>query len=85
MSKTALRYAARLLPGIALVTLAVPANAQVVNASYSSMSKSEAILGGAPSALAAIRAQQSGQPAAAPNRAIAPASPGALSRPAVMP
>ena len=85
MSKTALRFAARLLPGIALATLAVPANAQVVNASYSSMSKSEAILGGAPSALAAIRAQQSGQPATALNRAIAPASPGALYRPAVMP
>jgi len=85
MSKTALRFAARLLPGIALATLAVPTNAQVVNASYSSMSKSEAILGGAPSALATIRAQQSGQPATALNRAIAPASPGALYRPAVMP
>lgn len=85
MSKTALRFAARLLPGIALVALAVPANAQVVDASYRSMSKSDAILGGAPSALAAIRAQQSGQPVATLNRAIAPASPGALYRPAVMP
>lgn len=85
MSKTALRFATCLLPGIALAALAVPANAQVVNASYRSMSKSDAILGGAPSALAAIRAQQSGQPAATLNRAIAPASPGALYRPAVMP
>ena len=85
MSKIALRFAACLLPGIALAALAVPANAQVVNASYPSMSKSDAILGGAPSALAAIRAQQSGQPAASSNRAIAPASPGALYRPAVMP
>ena len=85
MSKNALRFAARLLPGIAVATLALPANAQVVNGSYSSTSKSDAILGGAPSALAAIRAQQSGQHSAALNRAIAPASPGALYRPAVMP
>jgi len=85
MSNTALRFAARLLPGIALASLAIPANAQVVDASYHSASKSDAILGGAPSALAAIRAQQSGQPAAALTRAIAPASPGALYRPAVIP
>ena len=85
MSKTALRFAVRLLPGIALASLAIPANAQVVDASYHSASKSDAILGGAPSALAAIRAQQSGQRAAALARAIAPASPGALYRPAVIP
>lgn len=85
MSKTALRFAVRLLPGIALASLAIPANAQVVDASYRSASKTDAILGGAPSALAAIRAQQSGRPAAALARAIAPASPGALYRPAVIP
>lgn len=85
MSKTALRFASRLLPAAAVAVMAVPAEAQVVSASYRSMSKSEAILGGAPSALAAIRAQQSGQPPAAFNRAIAPASPGSLYRRAVMP
>ena len=85
MSKTALRLVNCLLPGIALAVAATPASAQVVNASYRSMSKSDAILGGAPSALAAIRSQQAGQPAATFNRAIAPASPGALFRPAVMP
>ena len=85
MKTTALRLINCLLPGIALAVAAAPANAQVINASYRSMSKSDAILGGAPSALAAIRSQQSGQPAATFNRAIAPASPGALFRPAVMP
>ncbi len=47
---------------VALATgfAAVPANAEIVSASYRSMSKSEAILGGAPSALAAITASQSG-------------------------
>ena len=84
MRNTALRFACRLLPGIALVALAVPTNAQIVNASYRSMSKSEAILG-APSALAAIHAQQSGQPLAAVRQAVAPSSPGQYYRRAVAP
>jgi predicted transglutaminase-like cysteine proteinase len=84
MSKTALRFACQLLPGIALIALAAPASAQVVSASYRSMSKSEAILGGAPSALAAIHAQQSGQPAATLRQAVAPSSPGNLYRRAVV-
>jgi predicted transglutaminase-like cysteine proteinase len=82
MRNTARRIARHLLPGIALVALAVPANAQIANASYRSMSKSEAILGGAPSALAAISAQQSGQPFAAPT--VAPSSPGNFYRRAVV-
>ena len=84
MSKTALRLAFRLLPAVAMAAMAVPVSAQVVSASYRSMSKSEAILG-APSALAAIRAQQGGEPASPFARAIAPASPGALYRPAIVP
>ena len=63
----------------------MPANAQIVNASYRSMSKSEAILGGAPSALAAIHAQQSGQPLASMRQAVAPSSPGQYYRRAVVP
>ena len=49
--KNAARFARRILPGLALAALAVPAQAQVVSGSYRSMSKTEAILGGAPSAL----------------------------------
>jgi len=82
MRNNALRFACRLLPGIALAALAMPANAQIVNASYRSMSKTEAILGGAPSALAAIHAQQSGQPVA--TQAVAPSSPGNFYRRAVV-
>ena len=51
-----------MLPGMAVAALAFPAQAQVVSASYRSASKTEAILGGAPSALAAITAQQGGRP-----------------------
>jgi predicted transglutaminase-like cysteine proteinase len=57
------KFAAHLLqalPALALVALAAPVNAQVVSASYRPSSKTEAILG-APSALAAITAQQEGQ------------------------
>lgn len=61
MRKAAL-FTRRLLPGLAVAALAVPAQAQVVNATYRSMPKTEAILGGAPSALAAITAQQGGRP-----------------------
>ncbi len=82
--KTAVRLATALLPGFALTVAAAPATAQVVNASYRSMSKTEAILGGAPSALAAINARQSGQPLPATRRAISPAGSGAPYRPAVM-
>jgi predicted transglutaminase-like cysteine proteinase len=56
------RFARRILPGLAIAALAVPAQAQVANASYRSMTKTEAILGGA-SALAAITTQQGGRPA----------------------
>ena len=42
--------------------VAFPAQAQVVGESYRSVSKTEAILGGSPSALAAITAQQGGRP-----------------------
>jgi predicted transglutaminase-like cysteine proteinase len=56
------RYSRQLLAGLAFAALAVPAHAQVVSGSYRSMTKTEAILGGAPSALAAITAQQGGRP-----------------------
>src|SRR5215510_8803069 len=56
------RFARCILPGLALVALAAPAHAQVVSGSYRSMTKTEAILGGAPSALAAITSQQGGRP-----------------------
>ena len=60
MKPALLRYA-YILPALALAAVAVPAQAQVVSASYRGISKSEAILGGAPSALAAITARQDGQ------------------------
>ena len=51
--------------------LAMPAHAQVVSAAYRGSSKTDAILGGAPSALAALTARQEGRteiiPAAAPS------------------
>jgi predicted transglutaminase-like cysteine proteinase len=58
----AARFARRTLLGLALAALAAPAQAQVVSGSYRSMTKTEAILGGAPSALAAITAQQGDRP-----------------------
>jgi predicted transglutaminase-like cysteine proteinase len=79
MKNAAARFAP-LLSALALATFAVPADAQVVNASYRSMSKSEAILG-APSALAAIAAQQSGRTAYV--SAAAPINQGAYFQPAV--
>jgi predicted transglutaminase-like cysteine proteinase len=81
MQKNVARFARRILPGLVLGALAIPAQAQVVNASYRPMSKTEAILGGAPSALAAIAAQQGGRPAYA--TAAAPLSHGAYFRPAI--
>lgn len=81
------RSVSRLLSAALLAAAAFPAaaNAQIMPA-YQPSSKTEAILGGQPSALAAIMARQSGQaiPAAAP-ASVSPASPGALFRPAVMP
>ena len=76
------RFARRILPGLAVVALAVPAQAQVVNGSYRSMTKTEAILGGAPSALAAITSQQGGRPLYSSH--VEPAGRGAPIRPAVM-
>ena len=60
MKNAALRFAS-LLPALAISAIAMPATAQVVSAGYRS-TKTEAILGGAPSALAAITAQQGGRP-----------------------
>ncbi|MEO6114245.1 MAG: transglutaminase-like cysteine peptidase [Sphingomicrobium sp.] len=85
MEKTATRIVRCLLAGFAMVAGQSAADAQVVNASYRPMSKSEAILGGAPSAMEALLAQQSGRPLAPRvNQAIAPASPGALYRQAIV-
>lgn len=61
MQKNVARFARRFLPGLILGTLAIQAQAQIANISFSPMSKTEAILGGAPSALSAIAAQQSGR------------------------
>jgi len=77
MKKIAARFAACVIPAIALAAMAVPAGAQVVDASFRPSSKTEAILGGAPSALAAITAMQSGR------AALAPASAGSYFRPAI--
>lgn len=82
--------ARRLCVAIALASTAVPAAAQVAPA-YANFSKTDAILGGAPSALAAIMAQQSGKavqaplPAAHPAVSLSPDSRGAEFRPAVFP
>lgn len=57
MKTVALRFA-HILPALAAAAFALPAQAQVVSAAYRGVSKSEAILGGAPSALAAITASQ---------------------------
>ena len=59
---SAANLARYILPGLTLVALAVPAQAQVVGPVNRSFTKTEAILGGAPSALAAITAQQGGRP-----------------------
>lgn len=60
MSKAATR-SVRIAAILASAAVALPAHAQVVSAAYRPMSKSEAILGGAPSALAAITAAQGGR------------------------
>ena len=75
---------------LALAATSAPAAAQVAPA-YASYSKSDAILGGRPSALAAILAQQSGTPAVTAtsygqsSTGISPDSRGMTVRPAVMP
>ena len=84
MEKSAQRLVRSLLAGFAMVAMPLVANAQVVDASYRPMSKSEAILG-APSAMEALMAQQSGMPIAVrPTQAVAPASHGSLYRPAIL-
>ena len=45
-----------------MATAALPAHGQVASGSYRSMTKTDAILGGSPSALAAITSQQGGRP-----------------------
>ena len=59
--KTAALRSVCILPALAVAAITLPAQAQVVSAGYQGVSKSEAILGGAPSALAAITARQDGQ------------------------
>jgi predicted transglutaminase-like cysteine proteinase len=61
MQFAALRFA-RVAAALAMATAALPAGAQVASGSYRSMTKTDAILGGSPSALAAITAQQGGRP-----------------------
>ncbi|HVF38061.1 MAG TPA: transglutaminase-like cysteine peptidase [Sphingomicrobium sp.] len=58
--KTATCFSRYVLPGLTLLALACPTQAQVANPGWRALSKNEAILGGA-SALAAITAQQSGR------------------------
>ena len=84
--KTAAQLSARILPALALVALAMPAEAQVVSAAYRGTSKTEAILGGAPSALAALTARQEGRPELAPAAAPSYFRPAIANnvRPAVM-
>jgi predicted transglutaminase-like cysteine proteinase len=74
----------RLGAAIVAASVAMPATAQVAPA-YASFSKTDAILGGAPSALAAIMAQQSRGvvPAAGPVSPPTPASRGPMFRTAV--
>jgi len=61
MKTAALRYAP-IAAALAVATAALPAQAQVVSGSYRSMTKTDAILGGSPSALASITSAQGGRP-----------------------
>ncbi len=79
MTKAATRFAP-IATALVVAAAAVPAQAQVTNGSYRSMTKTDAILGGTPSALAAITSQQGGRPLyssyvvpAARNAALQPA------------
>lgn len=80
MRKVAAR-SARIATVLAFAAVALPAHAQVVSSEYRSMTKTEAILGGTPSALAAITSQQGGKPLY--SSYVVPASGGANYRPAV--
>ncbi|HYC94690.1 MAG TPA: transglutaminase-like cysteine peptidase [Sphingomicrobium sp.] len=81
MNSAALRFTRRILPGLALAALAMPVQAQVASGSYRSMTKTEAILGGSSSALAAITAQQGGRPLY--SSFVVPASRNVSARPAM--
>jgi predicted transglutaminase-like cysteine proteinase len=76
-----MKTAARLALVLPLIAVAVPAQAQVAQFRTASASKSEAILGGAPSALAAITAQQGGRPLY--SSYVVPAVANAAYRPAI--
>ena len=79
--KTAAPRFAPILAALVVATVAQPVAAQVAPPSYRpSAAKSEAILGGAPSALAAITAQQGGRPAY--SSYVVPASRNSYLRPA---
>ena len=80
MNNAAARLA-RLLPLLTIAVTAVPAEAQVASGNYRAMTKTEAILGGAPSALAAITAQQGDRPLYSSD--VVPAGGHAAFRPAV--
>jgi predicted transglutaminase-like cysteine proteinase len=79
MRKVAARTA-RIAIALAMASAALPAHGQVVSGSYRSMTKTDAILGGSPSALAAITAQQGGR--ALYSSYVVPSSRGATVQPA---
>ena len=60
--RKAVARSARIAIALALATAAFPAYGQVASGQYRSMTKTDAILGGSPSALAAITSQQGGRP-----------------------
>src|SRR6476659_2167467 len=86
---TNLAHARRAAAALVLAVSAVPAAAQAlpfgasVAPAYASFSKTDAILGGAPSALAAIMSQQAGKPAPTLAAAPSPQGPGAYFRNAI--
>ncbi|HET9353134.1 MAG TPA: transglutaminase-like cysteine peptidase [Sphingomicrobium sp.] len=80
MSKSAVRFA-RTAALVAIALAALPAQAQVASGSFRSMTKTDAILGGSPSALAAITSQQGGRPLY--SSYVVPAGRNANFRPAV--
>ena len=75
------RTSLRLIAGLALAASAVPAPAQWLAPSSAGFSKTQAILGGAPSRLAAIMSAQSGGSPAAVTTAFSAALPAALPTP----
>ena len=80
MRNAAARFA-RTAAILAVAVAALPAQAQVAGVSYRSMTKTEAILGGSPSALAAITSHQGGRPLY--SSYVVPAGRNATVRPAV--